>query len=142
MITLVPREEVPKVWPMAEPEIARALHTEAIDTIDVFTDIMQGKRALWMAIVDGNIIGYTVTSIQQYPLMRVMTIDFLAGHNVDEWLDEGAEVLNAYAFDCGCAKMEFRGRVGWKPRVQKYGWEPKSINFERDIVPPGETHGD
>lgn len=138
-IGMVPREEVQYVWPICAPMIERAVEfaENRTDLIDVFTEILQRRLTLWMAFDDDKKpIGCAVTRLVTYPLSRILVFEYLAGENIDLWLDEGADVLNRYAFDNLCDWMECRGRFGWIPRLKKYNWEAKAVFFERRVTDP------
>lgn len=142
-IGMVPREEVQYVWPIVSPMIERAVAfvEHRTDLIDVFTEILQRRLTLWLAFDnDKNVIGCAVTRIVSYPLSKILVFEYLAGENVDMWLDEGAETLNGYAFHNECDWMECRGRFGWIPRLKKYNWEPKAVFFERQVTDPAKVN--
>lgn len=138
MISLVPREEVPHIWQTVGPMIDRAIeyYPGRMDSVDVFADILQRHLTLWVSLLGQEIIGCAVTRIYQTPLAKVLSFEFLAGDDVDTWLEEGADVLNRYAYDEKCAMMECRGRFGWVPRLKKLGWESRAVFFERTVINP------
>lgn len=142
-ISQVPREEVPHIWETVAPMIERAIeyNQNRHDIVDVFADILQRTLTLWVAMDDdAEIIGCAVIRIYEAPLSRIMVFEYLAGDNVDTWLDEGATTLNDYAFNQKCDWMECRGRFGWVPRLKKYGWESKAVFFERKVSDPTKVH--
>lgn len=138
MITAVPRQEVPNIWHIVGPMVERAIDYEGrrTDAISVYASLLTGELGLWVALSDEGIIGCTVTRLYDAPLCRVLSLDYTAGDNVDTWLDEGAEVLNRYAYDHGAEFMECRGRRGWEPRLRKYGWDNKAVLYERAVTVP------
>jgi hypothetical protein len=141
-IGMVPREEVNNVWHIVSPMIERAIEyaENRADIIDVFTEILQRKLVLWAAFSDSKeIVGCAITRLVSYPLSRILVFEYLAGENVDTWLDEGADILNNYAFDQQCDWMECRGRFGWVPRLKKYNWEAKAVFFERRVTDPAKV---
>jgi hypothetical protein len=141
-IGMVPRDEIQNVWPVVSPMIEKAVEFAAnrADMIDIFTEVLQRRLVMWAAFNDDKeIIGCALTRLVAYPMSRILVFEYLAGDDVDTWLDEGADVLNSYAFDQKCEWMECRGRFGWVPRLKKYGWEAKAVFFERRVIDPSKT---
>lgn len=138
-ITQVPREEVPAIWSVVGPMIDRAIEYTAhrVELIDVYADILLKNMMLWIAFNEENeIVGCAVTRVYETPLTRCLTFEYLAGDDIDTWLDEGDVMLNSYAFDMQCEWMDCRGRFGWVPRLKNLGWESKAVFFEKKVIDP------
>lgn len=131
-ISLVPTDELCHVWYFVEPMIDRALQYSGgrFRTTDVYRDIVDGTQTLWVALDDGEIIGCTTISVTQYPGLKALVYEHLAGKEVDRWLGEGHRVCSKYAKAMGCDTLECQGRSGWKPFLEKLGYRQFAVRYE------------
>ena len=107
----VPALGVVKVWDRVEPLLKRVVKPETgYDLYSVLTQLQLGTMQLW---VIGDFQGVVVTTVLKRPLHKVFWVQFMAGSDMKNWLDDVGEVLEAYATHIGCKMIEFSGRPGW-----------------------------
>lgn len=120
-VSLIPNEHVDSIWPL----IGRYMDMAAEYTFgrytaeDIKDSILNYDHHLWIAFDEGSnndIKGVVVTNFVQYPRMRCLAMQFTAGEDLKDWKAPMLELLQKWAFDNGCDKIESSGRPGW-PRV-------------------------
>lgn len=136
-ITLIPKEHIGTVWEQIAPMLEKAIahNPGKYELIDIFSDCLTGVQALWVAFNEDTkqLYGCCTTRILEFPLSRTLLLEWIAGMEVDEWLEHGAEIMNSYAKDYGCSTMEGRGRRGWEPRLKKMGWEVTAVQYSCQV---------
>ncbi len=140
-ISLVPPEGVKKLWKdtlSSMVEEAAEYSNGRFTAVDVYVDCLRGQQSMWVAYDDEGIKGCCTVRIVQYPNLKACLLDVIAGDNVDQWLEEGFNVISKYARAKGCIKMEGNGRPGWEPRIRKLGWKRSSVLFEYDLPEQGD----
>lgn len=106
------------VWDRVEPMLARIVRPETGYTLDtILTDLQLAKLQLW---VIGDFQGVVITSVENRPAQRVLFINYIVGHHMDEWLDDWIEIQETYAKANQCHAIEFSGRRGWKKALQRW----------------------
>lgn len=117
-VTLVPHEHVEAVWPLVERYMGMAAeYTFGRYTADDIKDsILNYEHHLWLAFTGEEVKGVVVTNFVQYPRMRCLVMQFTAGEDLKDWKAPMLELLQKWAFDNHCDKIESSGRPGW-PRV-------------------------
>lgn len=119
-VSLIPREHTDNVW----PTVARYMEMAAEYTFgrytadDIKDSILHYDHHLWAAFNDAGVKGVVVTNFVQYPRMRCLAMQFTAGEDLKEWKAPMLDLLQKWAFDNNCDKIESSGRPGW-PRVFK-----------------------
>lgn len=119
-VTLVPREHTEAMWPLVDHFMDKAAeYTYGRYTAeDIKESILNYDHHLWVAFNDAGIKGVVVTSFVQYPQMRCLAMQFTAGDDLKDWKAPMLDLLQKWAFDNNCDKIESSGRPGW-PRVFK-----------------------
>ena len=133
-VSIIPQPALDMVEKDAERLLASAL--ERSDGRHDFASIMAGLEAgryqLWMVFDEMNSpIGALVTTIERYPLMDMLNLLFCGGESLENWHEEMLEVLERFAKENGCSGMELVGRHGWKPFLEKFGWEASYLVCQR-----------
>lgn len=118
----VPPEAVMRVWDKVEPLLARVVKPETGYSLEsVLTALQMAQMQLWVV---NDFQGVVVTRIELRPLHKVLWVQFIAGDNLDDWLDDWVLVQEGYARHNGCAAIEFSGRKGWNrfksPHAKEY----------------------
>lgn len=119
-VTLVPTEHVEPVWPMIEHYMDQAAEYTfgRYTTDDIKGSLLNFDHHLWMAFKGEEIKGVVVTNFVQYPRLRSLVMQFTAGEDLKEWKGPMLDLLQRWAYDNNCDKIESSGRPGW-PRVLK-----------------------
>ncbi len=117
-VTLVPQEHLDSVWPLVEHHMDRAAEYTfgRYTTEDIKDSISDYEHHLWLAFEDDTVKGVVVTNFVQYPRMRCLAMQFTAGDDLKDWKAPMLDILQKWAFDNHCDRIESSGRPGW-PRV-------------------------
>jgi hypothetical protein len=104
---------------------------------DLEQEILDQNKNLWTVFEAGRqelkVEGAFLTSIGQYPSLRVLRIDFLAGDNLRDWIHDAERALKRYAWENECRRLEMAGRIGWWPVLERLGWKTVSMTLEKDV---------
>ena len=99
-----------------------------ITTDNLLQDILTRDMQLWDC---GS--GYAITQIVIKPNFKVLTIPYIAGDGMDEWLGELFETVKAFGQSNGCKYLEGYGRKGWQRRLESFGFAPYAITVRCEI---------
>jgi hypothetical protein len=114
---LVYREQVESIWPHIEHYIGRAV-CEKATTDDLKQLAINGYRQLWLCLSNGFIVGACLTSIDESPRAKWLSVTMLGGDGGD-W-SEMMKSVEDYAKSHGCGSIEIVGRRGWTRRLSGY----------------------
>ena len=104
------------------------------EAVDIVEFLLTGRMYLWVVVDDVmKPWGYVITEIKDYPKCKMLVIQYCAGEdNHMKYIeDEMYHALDNFAQDAGCAGIEFFGRPGWGRYAKKYGYEVKTVVFEK-----------
>lgn len=136
-VSLVPVEHLGRVWIEVAPLIQRAVSrvSDRYELEDVFELIASGIHTLWIVFDENtkDVHCAFVTTVHDLPKCRVLFFEYGGGDGVDDWIDVALPVLEKYAMDIGCSKIEGHGRRGWKPRLVDRGWKETFTAFEKNL---------
>lgn len=104
---------------------------------DILDAIVQYNHQLWVAFEDADIKGIAVTSFKQYPRMKCLDVIFCAGTDGRTWKDPMLEMLQHWAHDNGCDRIEATGRLGWAKVFEGEGSKPLWQVFELPVADKG-----
>lgn len=130
----VPPEMVMSVWHKVEPMLRRAVRDDCGYTMDsLLNEIQMARIQLWV-IDDFKGVVCTMIKVNPPPVKPVLWVQFLAGQNMDDWLSDWKEVMEAFAIANGCGAVEFAGRKGWNKIHEKHReYKPKWTIFRRNL---------
>lgn len=121
-------------WPIVEPWLAAALTygPPFYNTDDIKAKVESKDMICWLAIVGPEIIGFTITSIMQYPRALVCDIHWTGGakHRGRQWLRGMLDVIEAWAKDAGCTYSGGGGRKGW---IDVFGFKDMGVIFIKEL---------
>lgn len=128
----IPADLVVRAWDRVEPILRRVVKPATGYRLeDVLTRLQLAQWQLW---VIGNYQAVAVTEVQVRPLHNVLWVQFIAGDNVDEWLGDWEQVLEAFARANDCEAVEFNGRRGWHKFQHKFrDYKPVMTTYRREI---------
>lgn len=130
----VPAEHVLDVWHRVEPILKRVVSPQTgYDLGHVLTELQLSRWQLWVV---GNFDAAVITSILIRPLHKVLWVQYIAGKDMESWLDDWIEVQEAFAKAKGCEAVEFAGRFAWT-RVAKmrgqHGYRPALTIVRKEL---------
>ena len=82
---------------------------------------------------DSDIIAACTTRIYDTPQSRVLIAEWLGGERLAEWLDDALVIIEQFARDQGCTKIEGSGRKGWERMLTSKGWRYLATTYEKDL---------
>lgn len=135
-ISMVPHDRVDSVWPLVREMFAVSMHR----TGDRFTpeslleDMRLGNDQLWIVFDDDGIFACASTRVIEYPVRRILGIQYCGGTRMTEWLPGILDLMERWAKDNDCQAMEGGGRIGWERALAKYGWGRVSAVYEKELV--------
>ena len=139
IFTAIPKDALDIVWQDVSTMLAKALNTSSgkyhID--DIYYDIERGIYTLWLVIDDtleGNkVVAGITTRIIQYPNKRSLSMDWIGGNRMSEWMPMAMDKLTEFAKECDCTYLEGYGRKAWMRVLKKYNWKPDYIAYKMEI---------
>lgn len=137
IFTPVPIDFVGLVWPEVEPLLKPA--TDASNgkySVDgIYTGILDGTYVLWLVVdQDDKIIAAGTSRLVYYSEQRkAMSLDWIGGSRISEWMPNVHRAMVDYARDNGCTHLEGYGRAAWGRYMAKYGWEPDHIAYKMEL---------
>ena len=60
-----------------------------------------------------------VTTIFTHPGYRALSVQYVGGGDMKDWIEKMHDTLKRFAVDCGCTAIEVCGREGWIRSLQK-----------------------
>jgi len=129
------KEEVHKVWPLAEKLVQKACETNGgFDAKHILEYLKEGTMQLWMAIdKDTNaVLCVCVTEIRQYPNFKVCDLRITTGNDYERWYDYMDSICK-WAKSNGCKKMEVFARPGWERILKSKGFVKTHVQIEREL---------
>lgn len=121
-------------WPIIEPWLEQALTygPRLFDTQDVKHKVADKDMICWLALIENEIVGFSITSIVQYPKARVCDIHWTGGakHRGREWLVGMLEVIKSWGKQSGCNLVGGGGREGW---LEVFGFKKHGVLFVMEI---------
>ncbi len=133
-VSLVPTNEVTKVWDKIEPLVDKVIpYTYGrMLTVDVLHSLITNQYHLWIIYKDDKEIeAIAITEFMKYPRKTVLLINFISGDNLDDWIKELDKTLVKFSKESGCDFLEACGRAGWERKVTKLGWIKKFTIVEK-----------
>ncbi len=135
MISLIPQDHVNNVWSEVGPIIQKAVDQSPgrFDVVDILTEAMLGNVQLWIGFNedDRKIHSAGITRIYEVPLARVLSIQWLAGSDLQQWIDEAIQTTESFARDQGCTRIEIIGREAWGRIMKDY--HKLHTTFEKEL---------
>tara|TARA_E500000305_G_C3999469_1_gene226513 strand:- start:395 stop:814 length:420 start_codon:yes stop_codon:yes gene_type:complete len=133
-VSLVPTNEITKVWDRIEPLVDKVIpYTYGrMLTVDVLHSLIINHYHLWIIYKDDEEIeAIAITEFMKYPRKTVLLINFISGDNLDKWIKELDKTLVKFSKESGCDFLEACGRAGWERKVTKLGWIKKFTIVEK-----------
>lgn len=125
VIFVVRDSNIDQWWDKALPFVNKALEKGQgqYDAEDVRSMIEEGFGVMILAYIDGDIVAAMVSILDEFPLIRQMTILLMGGDNSDEWFDETMKAFAEIASEQQADVITVHGRRGWVRKLKQYGYE-------------------
>lgn len=133
--SLVPPGMVSSVIPALLPYLAESEKWSkgraSVD--DILRFVLNQQMQLWVVHEENTIYGHVVTEIKEYPRCKMLVVQYCAGEpNHMQYVDDEIfDLLDRFAKDAGCSGIEFVGRPGWRKQAEKYGFEVRSVMYQK-----------
>jgi hypothetical protein len=124
-------KKLSECYPHFEKSIFHSKCSDIFNANDIVKRVSAGKSDLWISYdKDENIKGCFVIGFAYYPQGTGILSECISGKFHLE--DRIAEVEEYYR-DLGYAFFELIGRKGWERKMEKMGYEFKSIILRKDL---------
>lgn len=132
MIFTAQSDTLPFLWPHALPHIQRfAEETLLIDPDELYREILENQKQLWLFEDDGKVVLAVVTEIWKSAAGQICTIKIAAGTCGHEVLRNMSEEIEIWARNEGCVGIEICGRKGWSRVLD--GFKQTGVILEKDL---------
>jgi len=136
-VSAVPYEYVDDVWPHVKAFIGWGvrLQPKLFSLESVRQELDSRVLALWIMIDDetGKPVAAATTRIIKYPKCSSVMIDWLGGKRMNEWLPQFSAMMDRYAKDNGCTRIEGAGRKGWLRALAPYGYRQNVPMYVKEL---------
>jgi|TARA_R110000765_G_C18807702_1_gene594320 hypothetical protein len=135
-ISLVPSDKIGLIWDQAEKYLKKSASRSNGRTRieDIFHDLISSKTHLWVIFDTGDlsIVGVQITLFNNYPTgKKMLCLEHTAGKNMQEWVENGIDLIIKFAKDNQCDGIEGIGRHGqWNWVKNKKGWKRPATFYE------------
>jgi len=125
-ISGIPSERLNEVWEDCEPYIAmgNGKSRDEMSVTDIYERLSEARMQLWLVFnEDKEIISVLTTEIIDYPRKTVCRIVTLGGKDLDIWVEDWLETIEAWALENDCVAMETVCRKGFIKKLERFGYE-------------------
>ena len=125
-ISGIQSERLNEVWEDCEPYIAmgNGKSRDEMSVEDIYKRLSEARMQLWLVFnEDKDIISVLTTEIIDYPRKTVCRIVTLGGKDLDIWVEDWLETIEAWALENDCVAMETVCRKGFIKKLEKFGYE-------------------
>jgi len=135
IFSAVPAAVLDVVWADAEPLLAKAVEASGgrYTTQSVYEGLRNQHLLLWMVMDGTKPVAALTTRVSQLPTVRALSIDWLGGERMKEWLPIIMPVLVQYGKQYSCTEMHGYGRLAWSRWLAPHGWAQDYIAYKREI---------
>ena len=125
-ISGIPSERLNEVWEDCEPYIAmgNGKSRDEMSVTDIYERLSEARMQLWLVFnEDKEIISVLTTEIIDYPRKTVCRIVTLGGKDLDIWVEDWLETIEAWALENDCVAIETVCRKGFIKKLERFGYE-------------------
>ncbi len=126
---------LPLVWDKCLPLLTDACERNGnLDTPqNTYELLLKNHKYLWLAVRDHEVLGVVLTSIEQYPLKKVCSIDICTGSDLDEWIGN-LPIIEQWAQSNGCQEMFMMARVGYERKLKEFNYQKTHVFLQKDLT--------
>lgn len=135
-ISIVPVDQIGRVWDQVEPMLKKAADiSDGRFTIDHIRDmLLRDQNHLWVVFYPPmRVVSAVTTVFNVYPGNKWLSVQFLGGEEMREWIGELVEVMSRWSKDNGCAGIECSGRPGWSRVLLPLGFLESNRFYQKEI---------
>ena len=125
-ISGIPSDRINEVWEDCEPyiEMGNGKSRDEMSVEDIYKRLSEARMQLWLVFdEDREIISVLTTEIIDYPRKTVCRIVTLGGKDLDIWVQDWLETIEAWALENDCVAMETVCRKGFIKKLERFGYE-------------------
>jgi len=129
----IPPGGVSFVWEQIEPLIESALKraqgdSSTVDTVKI--GLLSGFITLWGVFDGEDILAILGHRLVHNPGNKVLFLDFLAGKEMERWIDQLENRILVHGDLLGVDCIESSSRLGMAEVLKKRGWKKKAVIME------------
>lgn len=129
---LVPPANLNEAWLKVLPYIRTLINEVSggrVTEMSLYRDVSNGHLQLWVVIDeddDNKLVAFVMTRVPNYEKTTLVSIDFLGGEKLMEWMKPMYELIEKWAREVVHADgMEVCGRPGWERAFSQIGHDFK-----------------
>jgi hypothetical protein len=125
-ISGIPSERINEVWEECEPYIkmGNGKSRDEMSVTDIYERLSEARMQLWLIFNDNKeIVSVLTTEIIEYPQKTMCRIVTLGGKDLDIWVEDWLETIEAWALENDCVAMETVCRKGFIKKLERFGYE-------------------
>ena len=125
-ISGIPSDRIDEVWEDCQPyiEMGNGKSRDEMSVTDIYERLSEARMQLWLIFNDNKeIVSVLTTEIIEYPQKTMCRIVTLGGKDLDIWVEEWLDTIEAWALEKGCVAMETVCRKGFIKKLEKFGYE-------------------
>ena len=125
-ISGIPSDRINEVWEDCEPyiEMGNGKSRDEMSVMDIYKRLSEARMQLWLIFNDNKeIVSVLTTEIIEYPQKTMCRIVTLGGKDLDIWVEEWLDTIEAWALEKGCVAMETVCRKGFIKKLERFGYE-------------------
>ena len=129
-------EEAMKLWPDLEEYVAAALEHDpyiSVTVAEVEQQLSKGYARLLVTTDDNEILGATVVQMFRAGAGRVIHVLTTAGVELDRWLSDLVDAVEALAQANNGVAITMSGRPGWTRTLRKFGFKTQHVQMRREV---------
>ena len=105
-------------------------------SVDDIIAFLYSKRMFLLLIHDVETLqpyGYVIAETTQYPQSKILTVQYCAiePHTYTFIIEKMTTALDVAAKSLDCQGIEFNGRPGWDKLMKRFGFNAKSVIYEK-----------
>ena len=136
----IPKDKVELSWNKVEQSVTEALiRSGGYANSNHFKDwCIEGKCQLWILwdaeepVVEKKYYGVCITEVIQRPLQKCFYIRIMTGHHREKW-QHLIKVLEKFALDNNCDRMELIARPGWERILRNFRYKKSHVLLEKQL---------
>jgi hypothetical protein len=137
-LIFIPQKLVEKVWIKVEPDVKSALERSGqyANSNHIKQHCLKNEMQLWILWnkenKDKKYYGVVITEVIQRPLIKVLNIRIMVGNNRENW-QHYISIIEDFAKQNGCDKMELIARPGWERVLKQFNYTKSHVVLDKNL---------